>query len=214
VISTPPLFVISGPSGAGKGTALDWFTRSGLVRRIPTYTTRLPRSTERDGIDYNFVTEEHFIKLRDQGYFVEHTRTYSDSYYGSPHDLLEANDPMPLVVELEPTGFAKIRIMSSRRVVGIFVTTRTESELRSRITQRGQASDAENRLRIRNFQQTWAWIYDYVLINDTREDFLEDLSTVVRSELLRSRGLEYVVTKQQDAALNVPRNEASDLQGQ
>ena len=77
----PPLFIVSGPSGAGKGTALDWMVRSGLVRRVPTYTTRPPRLTERDGVEYNFVTDEAFAKLREEGQLIEYTRTYADSYY-------------------------------------------------------------------------------------------------------------------------------------
>ena len=125
----PPLFVISGPSGAGKGTALDWMVAAGLVRRVPTYTTRPPRPTEKDGVEYNFVTDEAFTKLRAEGQLIEYTRTYADSYYGSPRELLDSRDPIPLAAELEPTGYVKVRAMSARRVIGIFVTTRTETEL-------------------------------------------------------------------------------------
>jgi guanylate kinase len=192
-----PLFVVSGPSGAGKGTALDWMASSGLVRRVPTYTTRLPRETETDGVEYNFVTEATFSELLVQGQLIEHTRTYSDSYYGSPRELLDGEDPMPLAVELEPTGYVKVRAMSSRPVIGVFVTTRTESELRSRLAKRDQAKDSDNRLRVRNLQQTWAWVYDYVLVNDDQEDFLRDLSIVVESELIRSRGVQYIAELQQ-----------------
>jgi len=102
----PPLFIISGPSGAGKGTALDWMVLSGLVRRVPTYTTRAARPTERDGIEYNFVSDEAFTKLREEGQLIEYTRTYSDSYYGSPRELLDSRDPTPLAAELEPTLLA------------------------------------------------------------------------------------------------------------
>ena len=167
----PPLFVVSGPSGAGKGTALDWMVESGLVRRVPTFTTRQPRSTERDGIEYNFVTDEAFAKLREEGQLIEYTRTYADSYYGSPRELLYSQDPTPLAAELEPTGYVKVRAMSGRRVIGIFVTTKTEDELRTRLAGRGQTQDTANRLRIRSLQQTWAWVYDYILVNQDRADF-------------------------------------------
>lgn len=141
------------------------------------------------------------MKLRSQGMFVEYTRTYSDSYYGSPRELLETRDPGPMAAELEPTGFAKVRVLSSRRVIGIFVTTRTATELRSRLAERGQTLDAENRLRIRGFQQTWAWNYDYVLVNDDRDRFIDELSTVVRSELIRSAGLQYITELQDETSI-------------
>jgi guanylate kinase len=196
-----PLFIISGPSGAGKGTALDWMVLSGMVRRVPTYTTRPPRPTERNGIEYNFVSDEAFTKLREEGQLIEYTRTYLDSYYGSPRELLDSQDPTPLAAELEPTGYVKVRAMSARRVIGIFVTTKTETELRRRLGERGQASDTDNRLRVRSLQQTWAWVYDYILVNEHRDDFLEELSTVIRSELIRSRGMQYITELQQEESI-------------
>src|ERR1700733_723256 len=101
---------------------------SGLVRRVPTYTTRAARPTERDGIEYNFVSDEAFTKLREEGQLIEYTRTYSDSYYGSPRGLLARRAPPPPAGELEPPGFVKVRAMPARRVIGIFITTRTETE--------------------------------------------------------------------------------------
>lgn len=196
-----PLFIISGPSGAGKGTALDWMVLSGMVRRVPTYTTRVPRPTERNGIEYNFISDEAFTKLREEGQLIEYTRTYSDSYYGSPRELLDSLEPTPLAAELEPTGYVKVRAMSARRVIGIFVTTRTESELRTRLAERGQTRDADNRLRIRSLQQTWAWVYDYILVNEDRDDFITELSTVIRGELIRSRGMQYITELQQEESI-------------
>ncbi len=184
----PLLFVISGPSGSGKGTAMRWLTGGGGLHRVTTYTTRRPRDTEVAGLDYHFVTDEEFHHLHEQGTIFEYTRTYSASLYGSPALLLDSTDLRPLVVELDPAGFVRTRAASSRRVVGIFITTISEHELRKRIRERGQGQEVGRRLRIRVDQLTWAWSYDYVLLNDDLDSFYADLDTVVRGELLRTSG--------------------------
>lgn len=184
----PLLFVVSGPSGAGKGTALRFIVERFLLRRIPTYTTRRPRDHEVSGVDYQFVTEEDFFKLHDEGVIFEYTRTYAESYYGSPKTLLSSDDTAPLLTELDPGGFVRVRAASQRRVIGVFVTTTSEDELRHRLVLRGQGSEAAQRLKVRTDQLTWSWVYDYVLLNDDREQFFGDLETVIRSELIRTEG--------------------------
>ncbi len=184
----PLLFVVSGPSGAGKGTALRFLTERSVLRRIPTYTTRQPREHETPGVDYHFVSEDEFFELHDKGEIFEYTRTYAASFYGSPRGFLDVDDADPLLTELDPSGFVRVRTASRRRVVGVFVTTTSEDELRHRLVQRGQGGEAARRLRIRTDQLTWAWMYDYVLLNDDRDQFFRDLDTVVRSEVIRTEG--------------------------
>jgi guanylate kinase len=167
---------------------MRWLTRHGGLNRVTTYTTRTPRETETDGLDYHFVDEAEFHRLHDDGTIFEYTRTYSESLYGSPSLLLDSTEPDPLVVELDPAGFVRIRAASHRRVVGIFITTVSEAELRKRIQERGQGGQVHQRLRIRVDQLTWAWSYDYVLLNDDLEEFHADLGTAVRAELLRTSG--------------------------
>ena len=184
----PVLFVISGPSGSGKGTAMRRLVAHAGLTRVTTYTTRPRRDTEVDGVDYHFVDLDSFHHLHEEGVIFEYTRTYSESLYGSPAAMLDSTDPRPLAVELDPAGFVRTRAASARRVVGIFITTVSEHELRRRIHERGQGREVGPRLRIRVDQMTWAWSYDYVLLNDDLETFYGDLETVVRGELLRSAG--------------------------
>lgn len=184
----PLLFVVSGPSGAGKGTALRFLTERSLLQRVPTYTTRQPREREKAGTDYIFVSEEEFFRLHNAGTIFEYTRTYSAGYYGSPQRLIADDQAGPLLTELDPGGFVRVRAASRRRVIGIFVTTASEDELRQRLNRRGQGDEANQRLHIRTDQLTWAWVYDYVLLNEDRGQFLRDLETVVRGEILRSNG--------------------------
>jgi len=146
------------------------------------------RSGERNGIDYEYVDEKKFFQLHEADVIFEYTRTYSRSYYGSPSVLLHDDIQDPLIVELDPNGFARVRAASARRVVGIFVTTSSESELRARLAARAQDSDIDQRLKIRTDQMVWAWSYDYVVFNEDREKFLDDLTAIIESELLRTNG--------------------------
>jgi guanylate kinase len=202
----PVLFVVSGPSGAGKGTAVASLVQSGLVRRVATYTTRAARPGEREGVDYRFVDEATFFELHRKGEIFEYTRTYSDSYYGSPSTLQDDDDPGFLAAELDPAGFVRVCASSSRRVVGIFVTTDSEAQLRERLAARGQGGEADQRLRIRTDQLTWAWMYDYVLVNNDRERFLAQVRTVVASEVLRTAGARHMLDQRQahDPTLRPP----------
>lgn len=188
VDARPLLFVISGPSGAGKGTALRRMVEKTPVVRVPTYTTRMPRLEETDGWDYRFVGEDEFSRLVADGSVFEYERTYSTSYYGSPSLLLDGTDQSPLAVELDPNGFGRVRALSARRVVGIFVTTSSEAALQERIALRGPVDDLTERVRVRAKQLAWSWAYDYILFNDERGYFHKSLETVVASELIRTDG--------------------------
>ena len=112
------------------------------------------------------MDEEKFLQLHAAGVIFEYTRTYSRNYYGSPSALLHDDIQDPLIVELDPNGFVRVRAASARRVVGIFVATSSESELRARLAARAQDSDIGQRLKVRTDQMVWAWIYDYVVFND------------------------------------------------
>ena len=203
----PLLIVISGPSGAGKGTALEHAIRTLPLRRIPTYTTRPMRSGERNGIDYEYVDEKKFFQLHEADVIFEYTRTYSRSYYGSPSALLHDDIQDPLIVELDPNGFVRVRAASARRVVGIFVTNSSESELRARLAARAQDSDIDQRIKIRTDQMVWAWIYDYVVFNEDKEKFLDGLTAIIESELLRTSGAKRMLDLRREMDLTLKEAE-------
>lgn len=184
----PLLFIVSGPSGAGKGTALRVLRECGVVR-VPTYTTRHRRPDEQDGLDYRFIPDDAFFNRVKSGEIFEYTRTYSDSFYGSPHDLLSAAISQPIASEMDPLGFSRVRARTVRRTVGIFVATASEETLRSRISIRGQAAELQQRLAVRAEQMAWSLTYDYVVFNDGDvKDFQRRIANIVEVELLRTRG--------------------------
>lgn len=184
----PLLFVISGPSGAGKGTAMAHVSATRPVRRTATYTTRLPRHGEVDGVDYRFINPDAFDSKVHSGDIWEVAQTYGTYHYGSPRELLELLPRVPLMVELEPSGFLRVRTLSARKVIGIFVLPPSIDELAARLERREQGRNYNRRLKVAVEQLAHAWSYDYCVLNDDPERFLEEVLTIVDSELHRAAG--------------------------
>jgi len=191
---TPLLFVISGPSGSGKGTALDFIdTRfKDCISRCPTYTTREMRKGERQDKDYHFVNQEEFDRLVAEGKIFEFTRTYNDELYGSPITLVNTDIKYHLFVELDFNGFHRIKTISRRKIVGIFVMPPSIEELSKRILARQPETNLHRRLQRVSEQISHAWSYDYIILNKDKNEFLKRLETVVEAELFRVAGLEFL----------------------
>lgn len=183
------LFVVSGPSGAGKGTAMHHLlTAVPAMVHVPTYTTRAPRSGEQDGVDYRFVTEDRFAGLRADGTIFESRRTYGDELYGAPAALLDPSGPSWLLAELDIAGYHRARRMSGRRVVGLFITPPTIAELERRIRARSGDGNLAARLDVAREQLRQGWSYDHVLLNDDLDRFLAAVSAVAAAEIARAEG--------------------------
>lgn len=185
----PTLFVISGPSGSGKGEALAFVNRVLEVPRVVTYTTRPPRPNETAGVDYHYVSHEEFLRLEADGRLLEFNRTYGSHVYASPMEVLAYDADTPdQVMELDPEGYFYVRAHSSRRVVGLFVTVDDLAVLDARILQRAPEADVARRLAVARKQLAQAWAYEHVLLNDDLEAFQEDLRAVVAAARASSRG--------------------------
>jgi guanylate kinase len=193
----PLLLLVSGPSGSGKGTALGLLSATGFVR-VPTYTTRAPRPGEENGVHYNYVDEDEFMKRVANGEIVEYTRTYSDSLYGAPRELFETAREDALLSEVDVKGFARLRSLSRRRVVGLFVTAPTAEAAARRINRRGQEDNLERRLELHDSQLDHSWWYDYFVVNDDRDRFEATLDAIGRVELARTQGARYLAQRWMD----------------
>lgn len=181
----PLLFIVSGPSGSGKGTFLTHIAAQFPdVERVQTYTTRPPRPNE-TAADYNFISPADFEAKCASGEIFESTKTYDDHSYGSPARLIRADEPADLMVELEVKGMLRLRTLSQRRVVSIFVLPPSLEALAERIKARHHEDNFEARLAKAKDQVSYAYAFDYALVNDELEAFREQSALIVAAERLR-----------------------------
>lgn len=182
---TTPVFVVTGPSGAGKGTLIQL-----VLPRFPelavavSATTREKRPGEEDGVHYWFLTAEEFAAKVDAGDFLEYV-DYVGNRYGTLHseiDRLRAQGKAPLL-ELETEGAKRVK----RRVehaVTIFVTAPVQ-ELERRLRERATESSGEIGERIETAQRQLeeAGDFDHVVVNDDRERAADALADIVAQAL-------------------------------
>ena len=182
------VFVITGPSGVGKGTLIR-----GLLERVPglelsvSATTRPPRPGERDGVDYHFLSGEEFDRRVANGEFVEHAR-YSGHQYGTLRSDLERRmaEAAGVVLEIEVQGARQIRA-AMPEAVQVFIAPPSVEALRARLVGRGTdaPADVEARLSTALEELEAEREFEYVVVNDRLEQATEELAEVVRRELRR-----------------------------
>jgi guanylate kinase len=179
----PRVFVITGPSGVGKGTLIRT-----LRERVPelelsvSATTRNPRPGEVDGVDYQFLTDEEFERLVGEGAFVEHAR-YSGRRYGTLRSELERHTEggSPVVLEIEVQGARQVA-QAMPEAVRIFIAPPSGDALRTRLIGRGD-TDEDLDLRLETAREELEAIgeFGHVIYNDRLSDAADELVALVRS---------------------------------
>jgi guanylate kinase len=183
---TPTVLVVTGPSGAGKGTLIHE-----LVERVPgievtvSATTRERRRAEEDGRDYWFLTDQDFRDRVARGKFLEHVEFVSGHRYGTLRSELEriaGNGHVPLL-ELETAGALRVK-QEVAGAVTIFISARVD-ELERRLRERATESAGEigERIELARKQLRQAGEFDYVIENDDLEQAVSKLTDLVRSLL-------------------------------
>lgn len=197
------LTVVSGFSGAGKGTVMKR-----LLEKYENYalsisvTTRQPREGERDGIEYFFRTREEVESMIREDQLLEHAE-YVGNYYGTPRFYVEEmlSQGKNVILEIEIQGAMKIKEKIPEAVL-VFVTPPSMEELRHRLTGRGTetAEVIESRLRRAAEEAEGMNDYDYILINDQIEDCVDQLHQIILSEHCRAQcNQELINTIQEEA---------------
>lgn len=183
------VFVITGPSGVGKGTLIR-----GLLERLPelelsvSATTRPPRPGERDGIDYHFLTPEEFDRALAENEFVEHA-TYSGHRYGTLRSELDRRlaAGVPVVLEIEIQGARQVR-RAMPQAEAVFIAPPSPEALRARLIGRGTDPPEQVDARLRTAKQELEAQpeFEHVVVNDRLEEAIDQLIEIV-SVALRSR---------------------------
>jgi guanylate kinase len=180
------VFVITGPSGVGKGTLIR-----GLLTRIPqlslsiSATTRAPRDGERDGVDYHFLTAEEFERRVAAGAFVEHA-TYSGRRYGTLRAELDLRTAAgaPVVLEIEVQGARQVR-EAMPDALQVFIAPPSTDALRRRLIKRGTDTPVQIQQRLDNAERELAARaeFGHVVVNDRLEAATDELAAIVRAGL-------------------------------
>lgn len=176
------LVVVSGFSGAGKGTLMKE-----LLKRYDNYalsvsaTTRQPREGEKDGEDYFFVNREYFQQMIEEGRLVEYAQ-YVNHYYGTPRDYVEKKmaEGKDVILEIEIQGALKVKKRFPDALL-IFVTPPSAGELRRRLVGRGTETIEVINARLRRAAEEASGMeaYDYLLINDEIDACVEQMHQLI-----------------------------------
>ena len=179
------LFVFAAPSGAGKTTLVHaMVAKHPELRFSISYTTRKPRRNEANGVDYLFVDEAEFMRLRDAGEMLEYAEVF-DHYYATSRSQVEKHlaDERNVILEIDWQGARQVR-ESMPECITVFILPPSVEELERRL--RDRRTDApeviERRLRDALSDMSHWDEFDYVIINDDLDTAVADLEAVLAGE--------------------------------
>jgi len=181
------LIVITGPSGAGKGTVVEQLLLNENYSFSTSATTRPPRAGEVDGHNYSFITRDEFIKLRDGNNLLEYAE-YVGNFYGTPRKFVEEqiSQGKVVILEIEVVGALQVKGQFSDAVL-IFICPPTSHELRKRLTGRNTENTETINSRLKKAIEEIDQVnhFDYFVINDTVPLTVEKINTIVAAERLK-----------------------------
>lgn len=191
------LFVVSAPSGTGKSTLCNGLKQTPDFVQVVTCTTRPPRASEQEGVDYYFLTKKEFKKRIEKNDFLEYVRQY-DHYYGTLAkpvlDLIDQGKDILLNVEVNGANCIRNHLDPKIReaLVDVFIMPPTHEELESRLRKRGTESEKEilRRLNV-SLEEVKRWKdFKYTILSTSMEEDLIKFRAIMKAERYLSRRLE------------------------
>lgn len=175
------LFIISGPSGTGKGTICEELIKYDDIYLSVSVTTRDKRNNEIDGVTYIYDTPDGFRKRIDNDLMLEWAQ-YGKNYYGTPRDVVEEklSAGINVILEIEVQGALKVKAKIPEAVM-IFVAPPSKDELYKRLSERGREDEKEieHRMEIAYRELLKASVYNYVVINDKLCDSVKRVRQII-----------------------------------
>jgi guanylate kinase len=185
------LLVISSPSGAGKTTLARALAENEKLEFSVSYTTRAPRTGERDGVDYKFVTDEEFSEMIDRQEFAEWALVHGRRYGTATHTVNRAlEDGKDYLFDIDYQGGAQIRMQWPAESVLCFILPPSMAELERRLRRRATDSHEaiDRRLAMARGELEHFAEYDYLIVNDNFETALKQLEAIyIAARCARSR---------------------------
>lgn len=181
------LIVISGPSGAGKGTICKALLEKNKFWLSVSATTRSPRKGEIDCENYYFLSKEEFIDRIDKGDFLEYAEVYGN-YYGTPRsnviEMLESGKDV--ILEIDIQGALKVK-EAYKEGIFIFILPPSMEELKNRIINRGSETPESLMTRFKSAYKEINYLsrYSYAVVNDTVDEAVKKIESIMVAEKCR-----------------------------
>lgn len=168
------LIIFSAPSGSGKSTIINYLLAQHLNLAFSiSATSRAPRGTERDGVEYFFLTPDEFRRHIEAGEFLEYEEVYKDRFYGTLKSQVEKQlaDGQNVIFDVDVVGGCNIKQFYGDRALSVFIQPPSIEELRHRLEGRGTDAPEviESRLAKAAYELTFAPKFDRVIVNDDLE---------------------------------------------
>lgn len=196
-MSKGTLFIVSGPSGCGKGTVLAEIIKQDNVYYSVSATTRAPRPGEVNGVNYHFLSKDEFEQLIANDGVLEYA-SYCGNYYGTPKKPVEdmLAEGKNVILEIEVQGALKV-MEKCPEAVSVFILPPSLKELRRRLHKRGTESEEviEKRISEAAGEIGKAVNYDYVMVNGELENAVSDLLSIINSQKLKKENSEYLINE-------------------